>query len=57
MEPGHPGPHAVGKLSDECVVVLQGVVVALALDGNAIFRAGQFILQAQKILIREKGPA
>ena len=34
------------------VVVPQSVVVTLALDGNAILRAGKFILKTQEILVR-----
>src|SRR5215470_1363607 len=42
----------VGELLDVRVVVLQSIVVALALDSNAIFGACQLILQAHEILIR-----
>src|SRR6266403_1965950 len=34
----------IGELLHIGVVVLEGVVVALALDGNSVFSAGKFIL-------------
>src|SRR5689334_893661 len=43
---------AIGPGTDVSVVVLDGVVVTLALDGDAIFRAFELILQPQKALIR-----
>jgi hypothetical protein len=33
------------------VVVLKRIVIPLALDGDAVFRPGEFILQAQEVLI------
>ncbi len=42
---------AVGELLRVGVVVAQRVVVALALDGDAILRAGEFILQSQVMLV------
>src|SRR5207245_10881729 len=46
------GKYARGELLDVGVVVLQGVVVALPCHGDAIFSAGQLVLQAQKVFVR-----
>src|SRR5262245_53025932 len=42
---------AVRELLDVGVVVLEGIVVALALDSDAILGAGKFILQAHEIFV------
>src|ERR1051326_4838421 len=52
MESCDPCPKTGGKLSDKRVVVLQSVVVALALHGNAVLCARKLILQTQEVLIR-----
>src|ERR1700730_4167888 len=48
---GQAGDDVVGKQRDVGVVVLQDLIVVTTLDGDAIFRACQFILQAHKIFI------
>jgi hypothetical protein len=48
---GNPGPDAVGKQTNEGIVVLQRLVVTATLDGDAVFRGRQLILQLQTILI------
>src|SRR5437879_252119 len=50
-ESAHARHQTVRKERNERVVILDGLVVATALDGDAIFRARQLVLQAQKILI------
>src|SRR5437868_5555761 len=44
--------HAIRKESDVRVVVLDGIIVSLALDSDPVFRAGQFVLQAEKVFVR-----
>src|ERR1039458_6415677 len=44
--------NAVRKLLHVGVVVLQGVVIALAFDGDAVLGACEFVLQAQKVFVR-----
>src|SRR5450755_277263 len=51
MEAGPAGEEAVGEQADVGVVGLDRIVVALAFDGDAIFGAGQFVLQAQEIFV------
>ena len=48
---GKSGNQIVRKLQQVSVVVLDRVVIALALDGDAVFGARQFVLQAQEIFI------
>ncbi len=50
LEAGDARPDAVGELQDEGVVVLDGVVVALAGHSDAVLRARQLILQAHELL-------
>ena len=45
------GEDAVGKLADVGVIGLDGVVVIFAGDGDAVFRAGEFILEAEEIFV------
>src|ERR1700721_2965414 len=45
----HAGNEAVGEESDEGVVVLDGFVVAAAFDGDTVFGAGEFVLDAEEI--------
>src|SRR5690348_17803866 len=51
LEAGPACEGAIGPGTDISVVVLNGVVVTLALDGDAVFRAFEPILQLQKTLI------
>jgi hypothetical protein len=51
MEARPARENVIGKLANERVVGLQRIVVALALDGDAILGAGKLVLQAQEILI------
>src|SRR5215475_13634768 len=44
----HAGDKAVGEERDVSVVVLYHFVVAAALDGDAVFCSGQFVLEAEK---------
>src|SRR5580698_3818519 len=48
---GPGGEEAVGELADVGVIGLDGVVVIFASDGDAIFGAGEFVLQAEEILV------
>jgi hypothetical protein len=48
---GPGGEEAVGELADVGVIGLDGVVVVFAGDGDAIFGAGEFVLQAEEILV------
>ncbi len=43
LEAAHAGPNAVRELTDEGVVVLDGLVVAPARDADAVFCTGQFV--------------
>src|SRR5207245_10278101 len=52
LESSPLGKDVIRKLLNVSVVILQSVVIALAFHGDAIFRAGQLILQAQEILVR-----
>src|SRR5713226_2670888 len=45
------GEQAIGEQPNVGVVVLQGIVVALALDGNTVLRPGQLVLQAEEVFI------
>ena len=51
FEAGPAGEDAVGEQADVGVVGLDGVVVALAFHGDAIFGAGQFVLQSQEVFV------
>src|SRR5438067_6930858 len=42
---------AVGELLDVSVVIAQSAIVALALNRDAVFGSGEFILQAQEIFV------
>jgi hypothetical protein len=42
---------AVGELADKGVIRLDGVVVVLAGDGDAVFGAGEFVLQAEEVFV------
>ena len=46
------GPDVVGEQPNERVVILQRLIVAAALDCDAVFRARQLILQLQEVLVR-----
>ena len=48
---GPGGEEAVGELEDVGVIGLDGVVVILAGDGDAVFGAGEFVLQAEEIFV------
>jgi len=48
---GPGGEDAVGELEDVGVIGLDGVVVVFAGDGNAVFGAGEFVLEAKKIFV------
>ena len=50
-EAAEAGYEAVGEERDVGVVVLDGFVVAAALDGDAIFGAGEFVLEAEEIFV------
>src|ERR1035441_5148835 len=52
LEAGPSRKNAVRKLLHVGVVVLQGVVIALAFDGDAVLGACEFVLQAQKVFVR-----
>src|SRR6266566_7360316 len=52
LESSPLGKDVIRKLLNVSVVILQSVVIALAFHGDAVFRAGQLILQAQEILVR-----
>src|SRR5215470_6456329 len=52
LEAGPGCEHAVGPLADVGVVGLQGIIVTLACDGDAVFGAGQFVLKAQEVFVR-----
>src|SRR5215469_14643762 len=45
------GKDVLRELLNVGVVILQCIVVALALDGNAVLGPGEFVLQTQEILI------
>src|SRR5262249_2167088 len=47
----HAGDQAVGEERDESVVLLNHIVVAAPLDSDAVFGAGELVLQAEKIFI------
>ena len=49
LEPRARGKQAGRELLHVRVVILQGVVVALAFDRDSVFSASEFILQAQEI--------
>src|ERR1700734_3062372 len=51
LEPAPSRENAIRELADECVVGLDRIIVALALDRNAVFGSGQFILQPQEIFV------
>src|SRR5580698_7905405 len=48
---GPAGEEAVGELEDVGVIGLDGVVVIFAGDGDAVFGAGEFVLQAEEIFV------
>src|SRR6516225_9404238 len=50
-ESAHAGDEIVGEEREKRVVVLQRLVVAPALDGDAVLRSGELVLQAQEVLI------
>src|SRR5205085_2139061 len=50
-EAHHPGDEAGGKRAKPGVVVADRLVVALALDGDAVFRALELALQREEVLI------
>src|SRR2546430_2269070 len=52
LESSPPGKDVIRKLLNVSVVILESIVVAFALHRDAVFRAGQLILQAQEIFIR-----
>ena len=52
MESRPARENIVRKKSDVRVVVLNRVVVALALNGDAVFSARQFVLQTEEVFIR-----
>jgi hypothetical protein len=51
LEAGPTGENVVGEERDVGVVVLDQFIVAAALDGDAVFGAGQLILQAKEIFV------
>src|SRR5688500_2412370 len=52
FEAAHAGNHARGETTDGRVVSLQHLVVALALDADAILRSFELRLQFEEVLIR-----
>src|SRR5262249_32212563 len=48
---GKAGDQAVGEHTDVSVVVLHGIVVAAALDGDAVFGSGQVILKGHEVFV------
>src|SRR5919109_104787 len=50
-EAHHPGDHAGGKRAKPGVVVADRLVVALALDGDAVLRALELALQREEVLV------
>ena len=50
-EAAEASDEAVREERDVGVVVLHGFVVATAFDGDAIFGAGEFVLEAEEILV------
>src|SRR5277367_6280520 len=50
-EAAKAGDEAVGEEGDVGVVVLDGFVVAAALDGDAVFGAGEFVLETHEIFV------
>ena len=42
---------AVGELEDVGVIGLDRVVVAFTSDGDTVFSAGQFVLEAEKVFV------
>src|SRR5919109_4094949 len=51
-ETHHPGDEARGKRAKPGVVVADRLVVTLALDGDAVFRALELALQREEVLVR-----
>src|ERR1035438_767999 len=45
------GIDAVGELADVSVVILNGLVIPAAFDGDAILASGQFVLKGCEVLI------
>src|SRR5579859_5036198 len=50
-EAAEAGDQAVGEKRDVGVVVLNGFVVAAALDSDAVFRSSQLVLEAEKVFV------
>ena len=48
---GPRGEEAVGELKDVGVIGLDGVVVIFAGDGDAVFGAGEFVLEAEEVFV------
>src|SRR5208282_457575 len=51
FESGYTSEEAVGELLDVGVVILQGVVVALPFDSDAVLGAGEFVLQSEEVFV------
>ena len=45
LESRPPGKDVVGEKADVGVVILDGLVIPAAFDGDAVFGSGQFVLQ------------
>src|ERR1700679_2246255 len=52
LEAEHSSPDAIGKGTNVGVVIAQYGVIACARDLDAVFRSGNFILQAHELLVR-----
>ena len=48
---GPAGEEAVGEEADVGVIGLDGIVVMFAIDGDAIFGAGEFVLEAEEVSV------
>jgi len=51
LEPGPSCENAARKLLDVSVVVLERIVVTLTFDGDPVFGAREFILQAEEVFV------
>src|SRR5208337_1505531 len=51
LESSPPGKDVIREKTDVGVVILDGLVIAAALDGDAVFGSGQLVLKGQEVLI------
>src|SRR5690242_11884581 len=51
VESGPGGEDIVRKNAEVSIVILQDLIIAAALDRNAVLGAGEFVLKAQKVFV------